>query len=137
MAATAAAKPETKEIPSLTTSDLAKANVVSPTNVALEKSVNLTHNLESSTATQSTETDAEKLAKALKEIERLRAELDEKNGPSVTGLRKRGGVTVGSNGTETAVEKVKEVIQQSNGGVPLEIVAGLVVGVFVLTYLFF
>ncbi len=69
------------------------------------------------------------------EIDKLRAQLSEAQSPSVTGLRKRGGATAGS-GAETAVKKVKEAVSRQQG-VPLEICVGLVVGVFVLTYLFF
>lgn len=60
------------------------------------------------------------------------------NGPSVTGLRKRG--PGGETATATAVEKVKEVLpstQMGSSGVPLEVVVGVAAGVFVLTYLFF
>ena len=75
---------------------------------------------------------------ALKEIEKLRSELDEARGPQATGLRRRGG-GAGANGgtaTEVAVEKAKEVVQ-GNQGVPLEVVGVLVVAVFVMTYMFF
>ncbi|WWD06161.1 hypothetical protein V865_004246 [Kwoniella europaea PYCC6329] len=96
------------------------------TNIALEKSLN------------ATTSDSEKLSIALKEIEKLKSELEEaKNGPQVTGLRKRN--TGATSGAETVIEKAKEAVMTSGGqqGVPLEVVAGLVVGVFVLTYLFF
>ncbi|OCF59981.1 MSP domain-containing protein [Kwoniella mangroviensis CBS 10435] len=98
------------------------------TNIALEKSLN------------ATTSDSEKLSIALKEIEKLKSELEEaKNGsgPQVTGLRKRN--TGATSGAETVTEKAKEAVTTSGGqqGVPLEVVAGLVVGVFVLTYLFF
>ncbi|OCF70855.1 MSP domain-containing protein [Kwoniella mangroviensis CBS 8886] len=98
------------------------------TNIALEKSLN------------ATTSDSEKLSIALKEIEKLKSELEEaKNGsgPQVTGLRKRN--TGATSGAETVIEKAKEAVTTSGGqqGVPLEVVAGLVVGVFVLTYLFF
>jgi hypothetical protein len=121
-------KPETataaKEIPSLSVNDINTVGV-SPTNLSLEQS------LAASTS------DAAKLDIALKEVEKLRRELIEARGPQVTGLRKRGnaGESVAA-GTETVVEKAKEVVA-GNQGVPLEVVAALVGGVFVLTYLFF
>ncbi|WVW81578.1 hypothetical protein I302_103573 [Kwoniella bestiolae CBS 10118] len=103
--------------------DLTPAQAQS-TNIALEKSLN------------ATTSDSEKLAVALKEIEKLKGELEEAKGPQVTGLRKR---NTGASGAETVVEKAKEAVTNPGGaqGVPLEVVAGLVVGVFVLTYLFF
>nr|XP_019014300.1 MSP domain-containing protein [Kwoniella pini CBS 10737]OCF53081.1 MSP domain-containing protein [Kwoniella pini CBS 10737] len=104
-------------------------NQAGATHAALEQSLN------------ATTSDSEKLAVALKENEKLRAELEEaKNGPQVTGLRKRGNA---SGGAETLVEKAKDAVTSTSvtaggsQGVPLEVVAGLVVGVFVLTYLFF
>ncbi|WVQ93872.1 hypothetical protein IAU59_000950 [Kwoniella sp. CBS 9459] len=96
------------------------------TNVALEKSL------------ATTTSDSDKLAVALKEIDKLRAELDEARGPQVTGLRKRG--NAGGAGAETVVEKAKEAVANTTSGsqgVPLEVCVGLVVGVFVMTYLFF
>lgn len=39
-------------------------------------------------------------------------------------------------GAETAVEKTKEVVAAAQG-VPIEVVGGLLLAVFVLTYLFF
>lgn len=92
-------------------------------------------------------TDKEKLAIALAEVERLTAELkiaggagkeEDTSGPQVTGLRRRGGAAASQakEGAEVMMEKAKEVVV-SSGGVPVEIVAGLVVGVFVMTYLFF
>jgi hypothetical protein len=97
---------------------------VSPTNASLEQSL------------ATTTSDSEKLKLALKEIDRLRSDLEEARGPQATGLRKRGGATSGASGPEVAVEKAKEVIQ-GNQGVPIEVVAGLVVAVFVMTYMFF
>lgn len=95
----------------------------SPTNAALEQGLN------------ATTSDSDKLQAALAEIERLRVQLSEAQGPQVTGLRKRN-----ANGTqagaETAVEKTKEVISGAQG-VPVEVVGGLLLTVFVLTYLFF
>lgn len=65
--------------------------------------------------------------------------MEEAKGPGAIGLRRRGGAA-GAGGisgeVETVVEKAKEVVQSAQG-VPVEVVAGLVVGVFVLTYLFF
>nr|XP_018266451.1 MSP domain-containing protein [Kwoniella dejecticola CBS 10117]OBR88609.1 MSP domain-containing protein [Kwoniella dejecticola CBS 10117] len=103
------------------------------TNAALEQSLHATTSA------------SDKLAVAMKEIDRLRAELEEaKNGPQVTGLRKRGNASGASGtGADTLVEKAKDAVASTsataggNQGVPLEVVAGLVVGVFVLTYLFF
>ncbi|ODN96998.1 hypothetical protein I350_07976 [Cryptococcus amylolentus CBS 6273] len=95
---------------------------IQPTNAALEKSLS------------ATTSDSEKLAVALKEIERLKAEVAEKTGPQVTGLRKRGV----QGGADTIVEKpVQAAAVAAQQGVPLEVVVGLVAGVFVLTYLFF
>ncbi|ORX34575.1 PapD-like protein [Kockovaella imperatae] len=110
--------------PSLTAEDIATSGA-SPTNVALEQS----------TATTSSPDD--KLNVALREIDRLREKLAELEGPTVTGLRKRGGAAASNAvaGAEVAVEKVKEVA--ANSGVPIEIVGALVLAVFVLTYLFF
>jgi hypothetical protein len=98
----------------------------SPTNVALEQSL------------INTTSDSDKLNVALKEIDKLRAQLAEAQSPQVTGLRKRGtgaGDDVKA-GAETVVEKAKEVVSGTQG-VPLEVVVGVAVGVFVLTYLFF
>ncbi|WVR03301.1 hypothetical protein IAU60_000292 [Kwoniella sp. DSM 27419] len=99
------------------------------TNVALEQSI--------ATSTS----DSEKLKVAMQEIDKLRAELEEARGPQVTGLRKRGnaGGVNGANGAETLVERTKEAVANpsSQQGVPLEVVVGLVIGVFVMTYLFF
>jgi hypothetical protein len=112
-------------IPSLTTKDIAAIGA-SPTNVALEDSL------------AKTTTDSEKLKIALAEIDRLRAQLTDAQGPAVTGLRKRGGAgATPSAGAETTVaEKAKEVASGQQG-VPIEVVAALLVGVFVMTYLFF
>lgn len=82
----------------------------------------------------STTSDSEKLAVALKEIESLRAQLEEAKGPQVSGLRKRG--TAGG-ANEPANKPAQAVATAQQQGVPLEIVIGLMVGVFVLTYLFF
>lgn len=116
------------KLPSLTAADIEKTGTgVSPTNASLEQSLS------------ATTSDSEKLQLALKEIERLRADLDEARGPQATGLRKRGGAGAGAStgtGAEIAVEKAKEVVQ-GNQGVPIEVVAGLVVAVFVMTYMFF
>jgi hypothetical protein len=111
------------QLPSLTAADIQNVGV-SPTNVALEQSL------------ATTSSDSDKLNIALKEIDRLRAQLAEAQGPQVTGLRRRGTGGDAKAGAETAVEKVKEAVSASNG-VPLEVVVGVAVGVFVLTYLFF
>jgi hypothetical protein len=109
-------------IPSLTTKDIAAIGA-SPTNVALEDSL------------AKTTTDSEKLKIALAEIDRLRAQLTDAQGPAVTGLRKRGGAgATPSAGAETAVA---EKVVSGQQGVPIEVVAALLVGVFVMTYLFF
>lgn len=74
---------------------------------------------------------------ALLEIDRLRKDLDEAKGPQATGLRRRGGgAATDGTATEVAVEKAKQVVQ-GNQGVPIEVVAGLVLAVFVMTYMFF
>ncbi|WVQ76443.1 hypothetical protein IAR50_006110 [Cryptococcus sp. DSM 104548] len=99
------------------------ASDIQPTNAALEQSLS------------ATTSDSEKLAIALKEIERLKAEVAESKGPQVTGLRKRG---VQGGAADTIVEKpVQAAAAAAQQGVPLEVVVGLVAGVFVLTYLFF
>ena len=119
-----AAKTSEPLLPALSAADINKAGV-SPTNASLEQSL------------ATTTSDSEKLQLALKEIDRLRSDLDEARGPQATGLRKRGGAsTSGGSGAEVAVEKAKEVIH-GNQGVPIEVVAGLVVAVFVMTYMFF
>lgn len=85
-----------------------------------------------------TTSDADKVKALTAEIGRLRAQLAEAQGPTATGLRKRGGQAAA--GAETVVEKAKEAVsnvQHGSGGVPLEVVVGVAVGVFVLTYLFF
>lgn len=107
-----------KEVSSLSANDI-QLGGPSPTNVAPESSL------------ATTTSDSDKLKVALAEIDRLRAQLSEAQAPSATGLRKRGG----GKGAETTVEKAKEVVT-GQSGVPLEICVGLVVGVFVLTYLF-
>jgi len=110
-------------LPALSVADIKKTGV-SPTDASLEQSLS------------TTTSDSEKLQIALKEIDKLRSDLEEARGPQATGLRKRGGATTGAGGAEVAVEKAKEVIA-GNQGVPVEVVAGLVVAVFVLTYMFF
>lgn len=114
------------KLPALTAADIAKTGSgVSPTNASLEQSLS------------ATTSDSEKLQIALKEIDRLRSDLDEARGPQATGLRKRGGAGASAGtATEVAVEKAKEVVQ-GNQGVPIEVVAGLVLAVFVMTYMFF
>jgi ElaB/YqjD/DUF883 family membrane-anchored ribosome-binding protein len=115
------------KLPSLSAADI-QGTGASPTNAALEQSL------------VNTTSDSEKLSVALKEIDRLRAQLAEAQGPQVTGLRKRG-TGAGSDvaaGAETVVEKAKEMVGTTGSqGVPLEAVVGVAVVVFVLTYLFF
>lgn len=112
------------KLAALSAADIEKTGV-SPTNASLEQSL------------ATTSSDSEKLKLALKEIDRLRSELDEARGPQATGLRRRGGgAASGGSATEVAVEKAKEVVQ-GNQGVPLEIVGALVFTVFVMTYMFF
>ncbi|OWZ30390.1 MSP domain-containing protein [Cryptococcus neoformans var. grubii Br795] len=108
--------PTQPPLPSLT------PTAVNATNSALEQSL------------AATTSDSEKLAVALKEIESLRAQLEEAKGPQVSGLRKRG--TAGG-ANEPANKPAQAVATAQQQGVPLEIVIGLMVGVFVLTYLFF
>ena len=73
----------------------------------------------------------------MEEIESLRRQLNDASSPTVTGLRKRGGATsTGSANVDTVVEKAKDVVAGSQG-VPVEVVGGLLLAVFVLTYLFF
>jgi len=119
-AAAAPAPVAAREIPSLSAADVAA--VGAPTNIALEKSLN------------ASTSDSEKLTFALKEIDRLKAQLAEAQGPTVTGLRKRGGAgadSVAGAKTTTATTPAAPT------GVPVEVCAGLVFAVFVLTYLFF
>lgn len=93
-------------------------------------------------------TDKQKLELAMAEIERLRAQLKSPGagetdasaeGPTVTGLRRRGGAAASQakEGAEVMVEKAKEAVSSGGQGVPVEVVAALVIGVFVMTYLFF
>jgi hypothetical protein len=121
--ATASVEPP---LPPLTANAIAGTQAASPTNVALEKSVDTSSSV------------SDKLNAALAEIDRLRQQLSEAQGPLVTGLRKRGaGAQAGAEtAIETAVEKGKEVVAAAQG-VPIEVVGGLVLVVFVLTYLFF
>lgn len=110
-------------IPSLTTADIAASNAPAPTNIALEKSVDIGTS------------DKEKLQTLLAENDRLRAQLAEAQGPNVVGLRKRGGAAAeGGAATKTATATVQSTSAQ---GVPVEVCAGLVFVVFILTYLFF
>ncbi|EKD01418.1 hypothetical protein A1Q2_04260 [Trichosporon asahii var. asahii CBS 8904] len=109
-------------IPSLTTADIAASNAPAPTNIALEKSVDIGTS------------DKEKLQTLLAENDRLRAQLAEAQGPNVVGLRKRGGAAAdGGVATKTATAVQAAPAQ----GVPVEVCAGLVFVVFILTYLFF
>lgn len=95
-----------------------------PTNAALEKSV------------EAGASDGDKLRVALAEVERLKTQLADAQagGPSVTGLRRRGGAAAGA---ETMTEKAKEAVSAGGQGVPVEVVVALCLGVFVVTYLFF
>lgn len=73
----------------------------------------------------------------MSEVERLRAEVrdlkqqlsDASNPTAVTGLRKRGGGAAESNSNPQVAQLSKDAIQQ---GVPLEVVAALCFGVFVV-----
>ena len=110
-------------LPPLTANAIAETKGPSPTDAALEKGVS------------ATTSGDDKLQTALAEIDRLRAQLAEATGPVVTILRKRGGAQAQAS-VDTAVEKTKEVVAAAQG-IPIEIVGGLVLAVFVLTYLFF
>ena len=107
-------------IPSLSAEDI-QLSGPSPTNVALESSV------------ATTTSDSDKLRVALAEIDRLRSQLNEAQSPAASGLRNRGGAN--GTATEVAVEKAKEVASGQQG-MPVTVCIGLVVGVFLLTYLF-
>ncbi|KAL7419962.1 phosphatidylinositol-binding protein scs2 [Cryptotrichosporon argae] len=126
LSAPTAASGTAREIPSLSAAEVQAAGA--PTNTALEQGL------------VATTSEADKLALALKEVDRLRAQLAEAQAQttSVTGLRRRG---VPGDAADKVADKAgavaQAVQQQSAQGVPLEVVAGLVVGVFVLTYLFF
>ena len=110
-------------LPDLTAKDI-QASGVSPTNAALESSL------------AATTTDQEKLQVAMKEIDRLKAQLAEAQSPQVTGLRRRGGGASDASGVEVMTEKAKKVVSGTSG-VPLEVTGGLMLVVFILTYLFF
>lgn len=113
-----------RELPSLSAAEVQGAGA--PTNAALEQSLS------------ATTTDKQKLDVALAEIERLRSQLNDASGPNVTGLRKRGGAgAADASGANTQVASKAAAGQQTASGVPIEVVAGLVFAVFVLTYLFF
>ncbi|TXT06031.1 hypothetical protein VHUM_03504 [Vanrija humicola] len=108
-------------LPSLSADDVQRGGA--PTNAALTASLN------------ATTSDAEKLKIALAENERLRAASAGGNdGPAVTGLRRRG---VAIDGNAPASAKLATQTAPPAAGVPVEVVAGLIFAVFVLTYLFF
>lgn len=110
-------------LPSLSADDVQRAGA--PTNAALTASLN------------ATTSDAEKLKIALAENERLRASGGAgagADGPAVTGLRRRG---VAIDGNAPASAKLATQAAPPAAGVPVEVVAGLIFAVFVLTYLFF
>ncbi|WOO79643.1 putative protein [Vanrija pseudolonga] len=110
-------------LPSLSADDVQRAGA--PTNAALTASLN------------ATTSDAEKLKIALAENERLRASGGAgagADGPAVTGLRRRG---VAIDGNAPASTKLATQAAPPAAGVPVEVVAGLIFAVFVLTYLFF
>lgn len=78
--------------------------------------------------------EVEKLKQEIKELKEKLANATT-NPTTIAGLRKRGGgVSEGGAVGGEAEVKMKEAVGQ---GVPVEVVAGLVVGVFVMTYLFF
>lgn len=113
-----------REIPSLSAADVAAAGA--PTNVAFEKSL------------EATTSSDDKLSVALAEIERLKSQLADAQGPTVTGLRKRGGAGGAADASSAAGSSVAATTKPAGAqGVPLEVCAGLVFAVFVLTYLFF
>lgn len=109
------------------------SSAVGQTNSALERSLS------------ATTSDADKVRVLMAEVERLQAQAgnntgaEQDGGPQVTGLRRRGGGSIAQQAgekAEVAVEKAKETVQTGQG-VPLEVVVGLVVAVFMMTYLFF
>jgi hypothetical protein len=111
-----------REIPSLSAADVQGAGA--PTNAALERSLD------------ATTSDSEKLRIVLQENESLKQQLSalQNAAPAASGLRKRGGAgTDVAAGTKTATATAPA----QAAGVPLEVCAGLVFAVFVLTYLFF
>lgn len=113
-----------RELPSLSASDVQSGGA--PTNAALERSLN------------ATTSDSEKLRIVLQENESLKSQLNQLQNaaPQASGLRKRGGAGADVIGTGTKTD-VATAPGQSAAGVPLEVCAGLVFAVFVLTYLFF
>ncbi|KAL1409623.1 phosphatidylinositol-binding protein scs2 [Vanrija albida] len=108
-------------LPSLSADDVQRAGA--PTNAALTASLN------------ATTSDAEKLKIALAENERLRNSAQAGgDAPAATGLRRRG---VAIDGNAPASTKLATQQAPPAAGVPVEVVAGLIFAVFVLTYLFF
>lgn len=113
-----------RDIPTLSAADV--ASVGAPTNAALERSLN------------ATTSDSEKLRIVLQENESLKSQIAQLQNaaPAASGLRKRGGAGADTTGTGTKVATALSP-STSTSGVPLEVCAGLVFTVFVLTYLFF
>ncbi|CAK9786241.1 VAMP-associated protein [Cutaneotrichosporon oleaginosum] len=112
-----------RELPSLSAADVQAGGA--PTNAALERSLN------------ATTSDSEKLRIVLQENDNLKQQIAalQNAAPAASGLRKRGGA-----GTDVAGAGIKTATTTAPGqaqGVPLEVCAGLVFAVFVLTYLFF
>ncbi|BEJ04709.1 hypothetical protein CcaverHIS641_0205260 [Cutaneotrichosporon cavernicola] len=112
-----------REIPFLSAADVQAAGA--PTNAALERSLDVTTS------------DSEKLRIVMQENESLKQQLIalQNAAPAASGLRKRGGAGADVTGAGTKTTTVTAPAQAS--GVPLEVCAGLVFAVFVLTYLFF
>ncbi|CED84036.1 related to scs2-required for inositol metabolism [Phaffia rhodozyma] len=74
------------------------------------------------------------LEKAQAEIQALKAKLESSEQTAVSGLRKRGGgVETSSIGGSAVDVQQPQVVQ----GVPIEVVAALCLGVFIMTYIFF
>ncbi|GMK54234.1 hypothetical protein CspeluHIS016_0108200 [Cutaneotrichosporon spelunceum] len=119
----AGANQTSREIPSLSAEDVQAAGA--PTNIALERSLD------------ATTSDSEKLRIVQEENERLKQQLIalQNAAPVASGLRKRGGA--GGDATGAGAKTEMATAPATTTGVPLEVCAGLVFAVFVLTYLFF
>lgn len=77
--------------------------------------------------------EVEKLKEEIKQLKEKLANATT-NPTTIAGLRKRGGGVSDGGAVGDAEVKMKEAVGQ---GVPVEVVAALVLGVFVMTYLFF
>ena len=75
----------------------------------------------------------EKLKEEIKQLKERLANATT-NPTTIAGLRKRGGGVADGGAVGDAEVKLKEAVGQ---GVPVEVVAALLLGVFVTTYLFF